>query len=314
MTKSPQISFIIPAKDEEKSVLPLYKQIVREIKKINKSYEIIFIDDGSSDSTANKIKELNKIDKNVKMIRHRGNFGKSTALQNGFNMSQGEIIITMDADLQDDPKEISGFIKKIEEGYDLVSGWKKKRNDPFSKVIPSRVINFTIRILTGLKIHDINCGFKAYKKEVIKNLEIYGDLYRFIPILANRKRFKITEIIVNHRNRMYGKSKYGWRRFISGFLDLLTIFFLSRYLKRPGHFFGFFGIICFSIGFTIGLYITYLRITTGGIAFRYPLLFLGMILIILGVQFIMTGLLAEMIIFFQKKENSSDSIVETVTN
>lgn len=302
MTKSPQISFIIPAKDEEKSILPLYNEIVAELTKLHKSYEIIFIDDGSTDSTFNEINKINKIDKNVKIIKHRGNFGKSTALQNGFDTSQGKIIITMDADLQDDPKEIQSFIQKIEEGYDLVSGWKKKRNDPISKIIPSRVINFAIRILTGVKIHDINCGFKAYKKDVVKNLNLYGDLYRFIPILADKKGYKITEIIVNHRNRLHGKSKYGWRRFISGFLDLLTIFFLSRYLKRPGHFFGFFGILCFSIGFMIGLYITYLRITTGGIAFRYPLLFLGILLIILGVQFIMTGLLAEMIIFFQKKE------------
>lgn len=312
MIKSPQISFIIPAKDEEKSILPLYNQITTEVKKLHKSYEIILIDDGSIDSTFDEIKKLNKIDKNVLIIKHRGNFGKSTALQNGFDMSRGEIIITMDADLQDDPKEIPKFIDKIEEGYDLVSGWKKKRNDPMSKVIPSRVINLGIRILTGLKIHDINCGFKAYKSNVVKNLNIYGDLYRFIPVLADRKKFKITEIVVNHRNRVHGKSKYGWRRFLSGFLDLLTIFFLTRYLKRPGHFFGFFGIICFSIGLVIGLYITYLRVTTGGIAFRYPLLFLGMLLIILGVQFIMTGLLAEMIIFFQKREGSNDSISEII--
>jgi glycosyltransferase involved in cell wall biosynthesis len=302
MIKNPQVSFIIPAKDEERSIFPLYKKIVSEIKKLNKTYEITFIDDGSSDSTYSEIVKITKIDTNVKVIKHRGNFGKSTALQNGFDSSRGEIIITMDADLQDDPKEIQNFIKKIEEGYDLVSGWKKKRNDPIAKTFPSKVINLAIRILTGLKIHDVNCGFKAYKKEVIKSLNLYGDLYRFIPILADRQKFKITEIVVNHKNRVYGKSKYGWRRFISGFLDLLTIFFLSRYLKRPGHFFGFFGIICFSSGFIIGLYITYLRVTTGGIAFRYPLLFLGMLLIILGVQFIMTGLLAEMIIFFQKKE------------
>lgn len=310
MIKRPRISIIIPAKDEERSILPLYKKITSEIKKLNKTYEIIFIDDGSSDSTYSEIIKITKINKNVKVIKHRGNFGKSTALQNGFDSSRGEIIITMDADLQDDPKEIQNFIKKIEEGYDLVSGWKKKRNDPITKTFPSKVINLAIRILTGLKIHDVNCGFKAYKREVVKNLNLYGDLYRFIPILADRQKFKITEIVVNHKNRVYGKSKYGWRRFISGFLDLLTIFFLTRYLKRPGHFFGFFGIICFSSGFIIGLYITYLRITTGGIAYRYPLLFLGMLLIILGVQFIMTGLLAEMIIYFQKREDFKDSITQ----
>ena len=308
MKKIPYISFVIPARDEEKSIFPLYDQILREIKKLRKSYEIIFIDDGSTDLTFDNVKKLIKINKNVKVIRHRGNFGKSVALQNGFDMCLGEIIITMDADLQDDPKEIPNFVKKIKEGYDLVSGWKNKRNDPMSKVIPSRVINFAIRALTDVKIHDINCGFKAYKKEVVKGLNLYGDLYRFIPILVNRKGFKITEIVINHRSRIYGRSKYGWSRFVSGFLDLLTIFFLARYLKRPGHFFGTFGILFFSIGFIIGLYISYLRITTGGIAYRYPLLFLGVLLLILGVQFIMTGLLAEMIIFFQKKETFKDSI------
>lgn len=209
----------------------------------------------------------------------------------------------MDGDLQDNPSEIPNFIKKINEGYDLVSGWKKIRHDPISKTLPSKVINYAVRILTGLKLHDINCGYKAYRIEVIKNLHIYGDLYRFIPILAQRERFKIAEIVVKHRTRKYGKSKYGWGRFISGFLDLLTVFFLVRYLRRPGHFFGTFGIFFLTAGSIIGLYITYLRFTTGGIAYRYPLLFLGVLLIILGAQFLMTGLLAEMIIFFQKTEN-----------
>lgn len=310
MLNKPQISFVIPAKDEEESIKPLVNQILEVMKKLHKKYEIIFIDDGSTDFTFEEIKKIIKSNNNIKVIRHRSNFGKSIALQNGFNLSQGEIVITMDSDLQDDPKEIPKFIKKIEEGYDLVSGWKKKRNDPISKVIPSRIINYAIRMLTGVKLHDINCGFKAYNKNVIKNLNLYGDLYRFIPILANRKGYKITEIVVNHRNRIHGKSKYGWRRFISGFLDLLTVFFLVRYLKRPGHFFGFIGIIFFSIGTVIGLYITYLRLTTGGIEYRYPLLFLGMLLIILGAQFIITGLLAEMIIFFQKKESHKELIIE----
>ena len=309
--QKPTLSIIIPAKNEEKSISLLYSQIVTEVKKLQKSYEIIFIDDGSTDSTFEEAKKLNKKDKNVKIIRHRGNFGKSIALQSGFDASRGEIVITMDADLQDDPKEIPNFIKKIEEGYDLVSGWKKKRKDPITKIIPSRIVNLAVQVLTGVKIHDINCGFKAYKKEVVKDLNIYGDLYRFIPVLADRKKFRIAEIPVNHRNRRFGKSKYGWRRFISGFLDLLTIFFLARYLRRPGHFFGTFGLIFLSMGFIIGLYITYLRITTGGIAYRYPLLFLGILLIILGVQFVMTGLLSEMIIFFQKKEGPGDFIKES---
>ncbi|PJC28102.1 glycosyltransferase [Candidatus Shapirobacteria bacterium CG_4_9_14_0_2_um_filter_39_11] len=304
------LSFVIPAKDEERSITILYQEIVDQIKKLGCSYEIIFIDDGSVDGTFGTAVKLHQKDPNVKIIKHRGNFGKSIALQSGFDNCRGDIVITMDADLQDDPKEIPNFLKKLNEGYDLVSGWKKKRKDPITKVIPSRIINLAVRILTGVKIHDINCGFKAYKKEVLKDLNIYGDLYRFIPVLADRKKFRITEIAVNHRNRKFGKSKYGWRRFISSFLDLLTIFFLARYLRRPGHFFGTFGIIFLSMGFIVGLYITYLRITTGGIAYRYPFLFLGVLLIILGVQFVMTGLLAEMIIFFQKREDSNDFIKE----
>ena len=311
MTKPPEISFVIPAKDEEKSLAILAGEISSVCKKIKKTYEIIFIDDGSTDSTFGTIKRLAKKNKNIKGYRLRGWFGKSVALSVGFAKAEGEVIFTIDGDLQDDPKEIPKFLGKLDEGYDLVSGWKKKRKDPITKTLPSRIINFAVRILTAVEIHDVNCGFKVYRKEVVKDLNIYGDLYRFIPVLAERKGFRLAEIAVNHKARRFGKSKYGWKRFVSGFLDLLTVFFLARYLRRPGHFFGTFGIIFLSIGFIIGLYITYLRITTGGIAYRYPLLFLGVLLIILGVQFVMTGLLAEMIIFFQKREGLEDFIKES---
>ncbi len=307
--KKPYFSFVIPVKNESESLPLLYKNLTSEIKKLRKVYEIIFIDDGSTDNSFEVLKTLRKKSKNIKIIRLRGNWGKSVGLQTGFDIAKGEIIFTMDADLQDDPREIPKFIKKINEGYDLVTGWKKERHDPLSKTIPSKVVNFLVRSMAGLKIHDTNCGFKAYKSEVVKTLNLYGDLYRFIPIFAHRANYKVAEIPINHNPRKYGKSKYGWKRFVSGWLDLLTVFFLIRYLKRPGHFFGFFGIAFFGVGFIIGLYITYLRITTGSIQYRHPFLFLGILLIIVGIQLITTGLLAEMIININPK-NTNQSVIK----
>ncbi len=292
-----KLSFIIPAKNEEDSVPVLCNEIITVVKKLKNPFEIIFIDDGSTDNTFQKLQRLHRKDKRVKVIRMRGNFGKSLALQAGFNLSKGDIIITMDADLQDNPIEIPNFLKKINDGYDLVSGWKKKRQDPsIGKVIPSRIINYLTRKLTGIKIHDTNCGFKAYRKEVVKDLNLYGELYRFIPIIAFKQNYRVGEIIVDHRARKYGKTKYGWSRGIRGILDLLTVIFLTDYLRRPGHFFGTIGLISFFLGFLVGVYITYLRITTGGIASHQPLLTFGLLLMIVGVQFISTGLLAEMLL------------------
>lgn len=196
-----EISFVIPAKNEEDSIKKLYGEIIASTANITKDLELIFIDDGSTDSTFAVMRSLAKKDKRVKVIKLRGNFGKSVALQLGFDKAEGDIVITMDADLQDNPKEIPAMIKKINEGYDLVSGWKKKRHDPISKTVPSRVVNFLVKMMSGLTIHDTNCGFKAYKKELIKNLNLYGDLYRFIPILAYRQNYRVAEIVVDHRAR-----------------------------------------------------------------------------------------------------------------
>ena len=305
----PDISLVIPAKNEEANIKILYEELINALDKPERSFEIIFIDDGSEDLTYNEMKKIQKKDDRVKIIKHRGNWGKSIALQNGFDLSKGKIIITLDADLQDDPAELGKFLKKIEEGYDLVSGWKKKRHDPPQKVIPSRILNNNlIPLLTRVKIHDINCGFKAYKREVTENLNLYGELYRYIPIIAAKQNFKITEIEISHRKRKHGKSKFGMERNLKGFLDLLTITFLTGYLKRPGHFFGGLGVISFFFGFLIGLYIAYLRITTGSIQFRHPLLFLGMLLMIIGVQLVTSGLLGEMIVSFNQRKNSSSTI------
>lgn len=305
------LSFVIPAKNEEGSVETLYSEVKATVDSLRKTYEIIFIDDGSTDSTFEKLQALHKIDNHVKVMKFRGNLGKSAALQVGFNKAAGEIVFTMDADLQDNPKEIPNFLNKLAEGYDLVSGWKKTRHDPSVKVIPSRILNnFLTPLLTGVKLHDINCGFKAYRNEVVKSLNLYGELYRFIPVFAAKQNFKITEIPVDHRARKHGKSKFGWERNIKGFLDLITIVFLTGYNRRPGHFFGTLGLASFFFGFLIGLYITYLRITTGSIQFRQPLLFLGMLLMIIGFQLISTGLLAEMMLASRGKTDYSSNIKE----
>ncbi len=306
--KNPEISIVIPAKDEEQSIPVLYKELTAELTKLNMSYEIIFIDDGSNDNTFKILQKLSSKNNKVKVIKLRGNFGKAVALSVGFEKSHGNIIITMDADLQDDPKEISAFINKINEGYDLVTGWKKVRHDPITKVLPSRIINFLTRSLTGVAVHDMNCGFKAYNKDLIKNLNIYGELYRFIPIFAAKKNYKVTEAVVNHRPRKYGRSKFSGGRFIKGALDLMTVIFLTSFNNRPGHFFGSFGLGLFGGGFMIGVYIAYLRIATGSIQNRHPLLYLGMLLMIIGVQLISTGLVSELIIHTKDKRSLKNYI------
>ncbi len=308
------ISFVIPARDEEKSVLPLYREISQVMKKVKRPFEIIFVDDGSTDGTFRSLKDIHKYDKRVKVVRLRGGWGKAVALQAGFHQAVGGIIITMDADLQDNPKEIPHFISKLEEGNDLVVGWKKNRKDPISKIISSRLYNFVSNVITGVKLHDVNCGFRAFRREVIENIHFfYGELFRLIPIIAVKRNFKVVEISVVHRPRRYGKSKYGFERALKGMLDLLTVAFLTRYTRKPGHFFGAIGFVSFSMGFIIGLYIAYLRVTTGSIQYRYPLLFLGVLLMIMGVQFVSTGLLAEMITSFNEKQSfEGDYVAEVV--
>lgn len=307
------ISIVIPVKDEEESLLPLYNEIITSLSPLKKSYEIIFVDDGSTDNSLNILKSLHKKNSKVLIVAHRGNFGKSMAFKSGFDISKGKIIITMDADLQDNPKEIPKFINLLSNGYDMVSGWKKIRHDPFSKTFPSKIGNFVTRLLTKVPVHDLNCGFKAYKREVINNISLYGELYKYIPVLAQNENFKVGEIVVEHRARKWGKSKFGWQRNIKGFLDMLTVVFLTGYLKRPAHFFGTFGILSFSFGFAIGIYISYLRFTTGSIQYRQPLLFLGMLSMIIGIQLITTGLLAEMLVSLNQDKHK-DNIIKEITS
>lgn len=311
MKEVPDLTIIVPAKNEEGSIENLYGEIVSTLRKIKTTFEIVFVDDGSIDKTFEILKKIKRKDKRVSVVKLRGNWGKSIALQIGFNHAHGDVIITMDADGQDNPKDIPNFIHKIKEGYDLVVGWKKKRDDPITTVVPSRILNnFLIPFLTGIKLHDNNCGFKAFKREVIKNLNLYGELFRFIPILVAKQNFRVTEIVINHRKRLYGKSKFGWQKNVKGFLDLITIVFLTGYIRRPGHFFGGIGLISFALGFTIGLYITYLRLATGSIQYRQPLLILGLLLMVIGTQLITTGLLAEMLTNFNSKRSSYQKYIE----
>lgn len=289
------ISIIIPIFNEESSIEPLYREIVNSLSNISDRYEIIFIDDGSTDSTLTNINNLIAIDNNIVLVQLNRNYGKSDALQEGFNIAKYDYIITMDGDLQDDPNEIENLINILDEGWDCVSGWKKNRKDPLSKTIPSYFFNTFISFFSGLKLHDFNCGIKVYKSNVIKNLNIYGGLHRYIPLLLHNNGYKVTECTVNHRPREHGKTKYGKSRFLHGIFDFLTINFLRKYFNRPMYFFGTFGLILSSIGLLINIYLTYFWFQGIYIANR-PLFFLAILLILVGIQSLSIGLIGELIV------------------
>ncbi len=301
-----KISIIIPAFNEAENLPFLCGEIKIVMKNIADDYEIIIINDGSGDGTQEVVEKLFQEDKeHIKGIQFRSNFGKASALKAGFAEARGEIIFTMDADLQDDPKEIPNFISKINSGYDLVSGWKQNRRDSFVKNTSSKFFNFITSLFSKIKLHDFNCGFKAYRKEVAKGLDLYGQLHRYIPVIAFNQGYKIVEIPIHHRKRKFGKSKYGPVRFLNGFLDLLTVMMLTKYFKRPAHFFGGLGSIALFAGISIGLYITCLRIFTGSIQSRLPLFIAGILLIVIGVQLISLGLIGEMFVKISGKEDES---------
>jgi glycosyltransferase involved in cell wall biosynthesis len=297
------VSVVIPLLNEEESLQELYDKLAEVLKSLNESYEIIFIDDGSSDNSFKVLSDIAEKDNNVKVIKFQKNYGKAAGLSTGFAEADGSYIVTMDADLQDDPEEIPVILEQLKSGYDLISGWKKKRHDPISKRFPSKVWNFVISKTTGIKLHDFNCGLKGYRAEVVKNINIYGELHRYIPALAEEAGFiHIGEVPVKHHKRKYGKTKYGTARFFKGIFDLLTITYVYKYILRPLHFFGILGLISSFFGFGIMLYLAILKFTLGiGLSER-PLLFLGMLLFILGIQLISTGFLGEMITYSRKKE------------
>lgn len=290
----PVISVVVPILDEEGNLRELHQRLTRVLQHLGRPYEILFIDDGSSDGSVTLSRELVDEDPHLTLIELRRNFGKATALQTGFEHAQGEIIITMDGDLQDDAEEIPRFLTAIESGLDLVSGWKQSRQDPVSKTLPSRLFNYVTARVTGVSLKDFNCGFKAYRREVIKGLNLYGELHRYIPAIAHGHGFRIGEIPVRHHPRLHGKSKYHLARFWRGAFDLFTVAFLNNFLRRPLHLFGSLGLIFSLVGFFLNAYLA-LQWFMGYTIGNRPLLLLGTLLMTVGIQVLLFGLLAEML-------------------
>jgi len=307
------ISVVIPVFNELESLSELKLELIKNLKSYE-NWEVIFVDDGSSDGSTEWLIDLAINNKNFKLIQFYRNYGKSAALNEGFKSASGDYVITMDADLQDDPAEFGNLIESLKKGWDLVSGWKKNRLDPLNKRFPSKVFNFVTRLLTGVKIHDFNCGLKAYKKSVIKSIDIYGGRHRYIPALAGQRKFKITEIIVNHRARKFGTTKYGGARLFHGFFDLITILFLNRFNQQPLHLFGAFGIGFFMIGFLSELLVLYYKYFSGDPFSKHiALLIFGVMLIVIGIQFFSMGLLGELITRSnQNNENRVKRIYEKI--
>ena len=300
------ISVIVPLFNEEESLPTFIKELKKALKVINRKHEVIFIDDGSIDSSLNLLKQLARRNSSIKVFSFRKNMGKAEALSFGFSKAKGDIVVTLDADLQDRPSEISRLISKLEEGFDLVCGWRKKRNDPFHKVISSRLFNLLARSFWGLSLHDYNCGLKAYSREAAQSLILYGGMYRFIPLLVHQEGFRVTEVAVKHDKRMFGKSKYGFSKLWKDMPDIFTMIFLSRYGSRPFHFFAFLGILFFLFGIIILGYLSFVHFQGEAIG-RRPLLFLGMLLVIFGFQTIFTGFLADLILNSSAKNSRLDS-------
>ncbi len=293
------ISLVIPLLNEEESLPELLSWIDKVMKEHNYSYEVVLVDDGSRDGSWKLIEEQSQANPSIKGIRFKRNYGKSAALNSGFAVVSGDVVITMDADLQDSPDEIPGLYKMImEDGYDLVSGWKKKRHDPMGKTIPSKFFNRVTRIMSGIKLHDFNCGLKAYKLDLVQSIEVYGEMHRYIPVIAKWAGFtNIGEKVVVHQERKYGKTKFGMERFIKGFLDLLSITFVTRFAKKPMHFFGSIGTIFFFAGGIISVWIILekvLRIAKRDVV-EQPLFYLALLAMVVGVQLFLAGFLAEMI-------------------
>ena len=294
------LSIVIPLKNEEESLPELCDWIMRVMQANNFTYEVILVDDGSTDESWSVIEKIVSINSNIKGIKFQRNYGKSAALNEGFKLAKGEVVITMDADMQDSPDEIPELRSMIlKENYDMVSGWKKKRYDnKLTKNLPSKIFNAAARRISGIKLHDFNCGLKAYKRKVVKSIEIYGEMHRNIPVLAKYAGFrKIGEKVVEHRPRKYGVTKFGWERFINGFLDLSTLTFVGRFSKRPMHFFGLYGMIFFFAGFCISLYLVIAKLARENFGLTdKPLFYIGLAVMIIGMQLFLTGFLTELIV------------------
>jgi dolichol-phosphate mannosyltransferase len=288
------ISVVIPVHDEEHSVEALFEELAEALEPLDQPWEAIFVDDGSADGTFAALTGLHAEQPNVRIVRLRRNFGKAAALQAGFAQAGGDTVVTIDGDLQDDPAEIPRLLAKLDEGFDLVSGWKTRRRDPLTRRVPSKLFNAVTGRVSGLRLHDLNCGLKAYRAEVVRGLRIYGELHRFIPVLAHYRGFRVAELPVNHRPREHGRSRYGVERYVRGFLDLLTVTFMGRYRHRPLHLFGGLGLLLTTVGVVVLVFLTIVKLGGEAIGHR-PLLTLGVLLVVVGMQFLSLGLISELI-------------------
>ena len=288
------LSVVVPVYNEERSVELLYDEIAAALDPLDHEWEAVFVDDGSTDGSFAALTRLHSRAANVRVVRLRRNFGKAAALAAGFAHASGDVIATLDADGQDDPAELPRLLAKLDEGYDLVSGWKVRRRDPWRRRLVSRVFNAVTGWISGVRLHDMNCGFKAYRAEVVRGLPLYGELHRFIPVLAHERGYRVTELAVNHRPREHGRSRYGIERYLRGFFDLITVTFMGRYRHRPLHLFGGLGLALGGIGFLVCVYLTVLWLSGSAIGHR-PLLTLGVLLVVVGMQFLSLGLIGEMI-------------------
>ncbi|WP_437673424.1 glycosyltransferase family 2 protein [Sorangium sp. So ce131] len=303
---APYVSVVVPGLNEAESLAELAQRVDQALRG-RFTYELIFVDDGSTDDSWAVISKIHADNPLVKGIRLRKNFGKATALTAGFRKAKGDVVVTMDADLQDDPADLPSFIAKVQEGLDVVVGWKVNRLDPTNRLVLSRIFNGTVRSLTGVKLHDMNCGFKAYRSEVLRTFPIYGDLFRFIPALAAWQGFRVTEIPVRHHARKYGTSRYGLERILRGFFDLLSVLFLTRYSKKPMHLFGLIGLVFTAIGLLINAYLTFLWFFGHKIGDR-PLLLLGVLMILLGIQLFSMGFIGEFLAFQMQQRHQTDEL------
>jgi glycosyltransferase involved in cell wall biosynthesis len=290
----PDISVVVPLFNEAATLRPLYAELCGALDPLGLPWEVVFVDDGSTDRSYAELTYLHAESENVRVVRLRRNFGKAAALTAGFLEASGHTIVTMDADLQDDPAEIPRLLARLDDGFDVVSGWKAERHDPLSRRLFSKVFNGTIRLLSGVRLHDVNCGLKAYRAEVTRDVRIYGELHRFLPVLAHYRGYGVAELPVNHRPRRHGRSRYGIERYLRAFLDLLTVSFIERYRYRPLHLFGNLGLMLAAVGGTILAYLTVLKIGGAGIGQR-PLLLLGVLLVVVGIQLLSLGLVGEML-------------------
>ena len=307
------ISVVVPVHDEELSVEPLFDELRAALEPLGTEWEVLFVDDGSADGTFAALTRLHDREPGIRIVRLRRNFGKATALAAGFAQAAGDVIVTIDGDLQDDAAEIPRLLAKLDEGFDLVSGWKTRRRDPLRRRVVSRIFNGVTGRISGLRLHDLNCGLKAYRAEVLRGLRLYGELHRFIPVLAHYRGFRVAEVPVNHRPRGHGRSRYGMERYLRGFFDLLTVTFMGRYRYRPLHLFGGLGLLLGGLGFVLLTYLTVVKLTGHAIGQR-PLLTLGVLLVVVGIQLFSLGLVGELVTSLHEERTGDRERVDALVD